>query len=94
MFDKLQQAKALIRLRQQAKRLQEELEQVFHTEESEQTKVTVNGAQKIVAILVDGKERTDLKDLINRAMTEVQKKSAKKMMQTGGLSGLLGGLGK
>lgn len=94
MFDKLQQAKELIKLRQQAKKLQEELEQVFHTEEYAGAKVTVNGAQKIISLEVNGEERTDLKDLINKAMTEVQKKSAKKMLQTGGLSGLLGGFGR
>ena len=36
-----------------------------------------------------------LVDLINEAMKKVQKEAAKKMMEMGGgLSGLLGGLGK
>lgn len=93
MFDKIKQGKDLIKLRQQAKKLQEELEQIEHTEENSDFKVKVNGAQNIVYIESDGEENEDLKDLINKAMKNVQKKSAKKMMEMGGgLSGLLGGM--
>ena len=56
--------------------------------------VTVNGAQSIVSLRVNGEEQEKLVKLINRAMKEVQKKSAKKMMEMGGgLGGLLGGMG-
>ncbi|KKQ41376.1 MAG: hypothetical protein US60_C0042G0009 [Microgenomates group bacterium GW2011_GWC1_37_8] len=93
MFDKLQQAKDLIKLRQQAKKLQEELELIRHTEESGGMKVTVNGAQTLVHLEVNDEEQKEIVDLINRAMKEVQKKAAKKMMEMGGgLSGLLGGM--
>jgi len=93
MFDKLKQGKDLIKLRQQAKKLQGELEKIEHTEESDDFKVKVNGAQNLVYIEVAGEENTRLKDLINKAMKNVQKKSAKKMMEMGGgLSGLLGGM--
>lgn len=93
MFDKLNQAKELLKLRQQAKKLQDELEQITHTEESGEMKVTVDGTQKIIGLLVNGEEQREMVELINRAMKEVQKKSAKKMMEIGGgLSGLLGGM--
>lgn len=95
MFDKFQQARELLKLRQQAKKLQEELEGVLHTEESGGMRVTVNGAQDIVKLEFNGEERKDLRELINRAMKEVKKKSAKKMMEMeGGLSGILSKLGK
>lgn len=95
MFDKLKQGKQLLQLRQQAKKLQDELEQIHHTEEEKETKVTVNGAQNIVRIEINGEEQPELAKLINKAMKEVQKKSAKKMMEMGGgLSGLLGGMGQ
>jgi DNA-binding protein YbaB len=91
MFDKLQQGKQLLKLRSQAKQLQKQLEEVEHTEESGDVKVKVNGAQKIVYMEIDGEERRDLADVINKAMKGVQKKSAKKMLESGeGLSGLLG----
>jgi len=92
MFDKFKQGKDLIKLRQQAKKLQEELEKIEHTEEDGDFKVKVNGAQNIVYLEIDGEEQAKLMDLINKAMKNVQKKSAKKMMEMGGgLSGLLGG---
>jgi DNA-binding protein YbaB len=92
MFDKIQQGKELLKMRQQAKKMQEELEQIKHSEEEGGMKVTVNGTQNVVYVEVDGEEQEELTKLINKAMKGVQKKSAKKMMEMGGgLSGLLGG---
>jgi len=94
MFDKIRQGKELLKLRQQAKELQRQLEQVYHTEEGNGVRVTVNGAQNIVSLEVNGEEQRDIVELINKAMKEVQKKSAKKIMEMGGgISGLLGGMG-
>ena len=93
MFDKIKQGKDLIKLRQQAKKLQEELEKIEHTEEDGDLKVKVNGAQNVVYMEINGEESEKLTELINKAMKNVQKKSAKKMMEMGGgLSGLLGGM--
>ncbi len=95
MFDKLKQAKDLLKLRQQAKQLQQELEKIEHIEERGGMRVKVNGTQNVVYIEIDGAEKQELTELINKAMKEVQKKSAKKMMEMGGgLSGLLGGMGQ
>ncbi|MCX7928351.1 MAG: YbaB/EbfC family nucleoid-associated protein [Patescibacteria group bacterium] len=95
MFDKFQQAKQLWDLRNQAQQLQKQLEQVEHTEEKNGILVKVDGTQKIKYLEINGEERNDLVIVINNAMKEVQKKSAKKMMEAGGgLSGLLGGIGK
>jgi len=93
MFDKLKQGKELLKLRQQAKQLQQELEKIEHTQESGGMTVKVNGAQEIIYLEIDSGEQRELMELINKAMKEVQKKSAKKMLEMGGgLGGLLGGM--
>ena len=93
MFNKLQQGKNLLKMRQEAKKPQEELKKVEHTEEKGSFKVKVNGAQEVVYLEIDGEREERLEDLINRAMKNVQKKSAKKMMEMGGgLGGLFGGM--
>lgn len=93
MFDKVKQLNELRKLQGQAKALQRELEQIKETVESGDNRATVSGDQKIIAIMVDGEDRKDLVDMINKALKEVQKKSAKKMMEMGGgLGGLLGGM--
>lgn len=92
VFDKFQQGKELLKMRQQAKVLQKELEKIEHTEEKGNMKVKVNGAQNVIYIEVDGEEKDNLTELINKAMKNVQKKAAKKMLEMGGgLSGLFGG---
>ena len=92
MFDKVQQGKQLLKMRQQAKVLQKELEKIEHTEERGNMKVKVNGSQNVIYIEVDSEEKEKLVDLINKAMKNAQKKAAKKMREMGGgLSGLFGG---
>lgn len=93
MFGKIQQLNELRKMRSQAKKLQEELEKIIETYDKGDIKVKVTGDQKVSYIRIDGQERDDLVQAINQALKNVQKKSAKKMMEMGGgLSGLLGGL--
>lgn len=92
MFDKIQKGKELIKLRQQAKKLQDELQKIEHIEEDGDIKVKVDGTQNVIYLEINGERQEDLVKAINKAMKEVQKKSAKKMMEMrGGISGLLGG---
>jgi len=94
VFDKLKQGRDLLKLRQQAKQLQVELEKIEHVEEMGNMKIKVNGSQSVTYLEIDGTENRELMDLINRATKEVQKKAAKKMLEMGGgLGGLLGGMG-
>lgn len=80
-------------MRQQAMKLQKELEKIKETAEKGGMKVVVKGDQTIDYIVIDGEERRELVDLINEALKKVQKESAKKMLEMGGgLSGLLGGM--
>lgn len=95
MFDKFKQLGELNKMRQQASALQKELEKIIETIEKNGWSVSVTGDQKIRYIKKDGEDMKFLVDLINEAMKKVQKEAAKKMMEMGGgLSGLLGGLGK
>jgi DNA-binding protein YbaB len=93
MFDKFKQIGQLNEMRKKAQELQKELEKIIQTVEKHGYTVSVTGDQKIRHIKKDGEDLTDLVDLINEAMKEVQKEAAKKMMDMGGgLGGLLGGL--
>jgi len=95
MFDKFKQIGELGKLRSQAKELERQLALVKETLEKNGVKVVVTGAQRIEYLEIDGVERKDIADVINSAFKEVQKKSAKKMMEMGGgLTGLLSGLGR
>lgn len=92
MFDKFKQLGELNKLRKQAKELQRELEQITEKVEERGIEVKVTGDQKIVYLKVEDQERNDIAEAINKAMKNVQKKAAKKMMEMGGgLGGLLGG---
>ena len=93
MFDKFKQLGELAKMRQKAMALQKELEKIVETVEKRGWMVSVTGDQKVRYIKKDGEDFSDLVDAINEAMKNVQKESAKKMMEMGGgLSGLLGGL--
>lgn len=94
MFDKLKQGRDLLKLRQQAKKLQSDLEQISHVEEEDGVRVVVSGTQNLIKLEIDGEDKEKIVRVINKAMKEVQKKAAKKMMEEGGgLGGLLGGMG-
>lgn len=94
MFDKFKQAQNLMKMRSQAMALKKKLEALTHSEEKDGNKVIINGAQEVIKLEVDGQDRKDLVELINKANKEIQKEAAKKMMEEGGgLSGLLGGMG-
>lgn len=90
MFDKVKQLGELNKMRSEAKKLQKELEKISVTVEKHGWVVSVSGDQKIRYIKKDGEDSAELTDLINEAMKKVQKESAKKMIEVGGLSSLLG----
>jgi DNA-binding protein YbaB len=95
MFDKFKQLGELAKMRQQAQSLQKELEKIVKTQEKSDWTVSVSGDQKIRYIKHNEEDLKELADLINSVMKDVQKDAAKKMMEMGGgLSGLLGNLGK
>jgi len=90
-FDKFKQLGDLNKMRQDAKILQKELEKEIESYKKGDIRVKVNGAQEILYLEIDGEDRNDIVEVINKAMKKVQKKSAKKMLEMGGgLSSLLG----
>jgi len=92
MFNPIKQAGELNKLRQEAKKIEKELEQIEVREEKNDIKVKVSGNMKVLSIEINGEDRSDVVDVLNTAMKEAQKKAAMKMQQLGGgLKGLLGG---
>jgi DNA-binding protein YbaB len=88
MFDKL---KALNKARQMQNEIKKQLEQIFHEESKSDHLVLLRGDKKIEKIVIDGQERKDIKDLMNGALKELDKKVEKKMRdQAGGVMEMLG----
>jgi len=91
VFDKVGQLNDLRKMRASALEMQKKLKLITHTEEKGDSSVKVTGDQKLEFMKVDGEPRPELVKLINDALDKVQKDSAKKMMEEGGLSSLLKG---
>jgi len=95
MFNKVKQGQELLKMRSEAKKLQNELAQVTNSQHEGEFSVKVSADQKVVYIKKGDERLEDLEKAINKAFKEVQKDAAKKMMEMGGgLSGLLSGLGQ
>lgn len=76
MFNKVKQAADTISQLNRAREIQKQLAKVEHSEEKGSVRVKVSGVQQLVYMEIDGVERKDIVDLINKAMQEVQKKVA------------------
>ena len=91
MFNKLQQANELRKMRSEAMKLQKELELITETIDYKGVKVKVTASNKVVYIESNDKGDHLIAEAINEAFKKVQKEAAKKMMEMGGgLQGLLG----
>ena len=91
VFDQVGQLNELRKMRSQAMEMQKKLKLITHTAKKDKNTVKVTGDQKMEYIEVDGISRPDLVKLINEALDAVQKDSAKKMMEDGGIGSLLKG---
>lgn len=67
------------KLRRQQSKMKKQAEQIFAAVEKRDVKVVVRGDSRIESIYIDGEEQKDLKDLINSAMKEVNKKVEKQL---------------
>ena len=92
MFDKLKQGKDLLKMRSQLMDMQKQLKAITHFQSERGIDVVVAADQSVVSIKIDGQDRRDLVDIINKALKEAQKKAQKKMMEMGSLGDILGGL--
>ena len=84
MFDKL---KDLNNLRKAQSQIKKQMEEIFASEEDGDVKVVVRGDKRIERILINGEENKELKDVINKAFKQVDKKVEKQ------LRGQMGDLG-
>ena len=71
--------KELYKLRKEQSKLQKQMEQIFSTEEKKDIRVVVRGDRKIETIHIEGHQQKELKDLINSAMKDVNKKVEKQL---------------
>ena len=71
--------KEIYKLRKKQSEIQKEMEKIFSSEEKGDYKVVVRGDRKVELIEIDGEEQKDLKNLINNAMKDVNKKVEKKL---------------
>jgi len=95
MFNPLQGLGDLKKMRDQAMAIQRELQKEEVIVDKHGVRIVITGDQKIIKIEVNGKSDNDVKDAVNEAVKKSQEVAAKKLQQMGGgLSGLLGGLGK
>lgn len=84
----------LNKLRQQAKKMQDELAaEIIRIEEGDIV-VEITGAQEVKKVYVQGVTSQELIDVLNKAIKKSQELAAQKLQQmTGGLGGMLGGGG-
>lgn len=94
MINPFKQAAELKKLRDQAKKIQNELSQIEVESEKGRVRVIMTGDMKVKSVEINGEEMKDAREAFNEAVDRAQKKSAQKMQQMGaGLQDLLGGLG-
>jgi nucleoid-associated protein EbfC len=85
----------LNQLRQQAKKMQEELAAEEIRIEEGDIVVVISGDQKIKQFSVQGITSQEAVDVLNQAIKKSQELAAKKLQEmTGGLGGMLGGGGQ
>lgn len=85
----------LNKLRQQAKKMQDDLANEEIVIEEGDIRVVISGDQKIKQFSVQGITSQEAIDALNKAIKKSQELAAKKLQEmTGGLGGMLGGGGQ
>ncbi len=95
MMNPFGQLGELKKMREQAMKIQKELQAEEVEIEKHGVRVVITGDQKLKTIESNGKSDNDIRDAVNEAIKKSQEVAAKKLQgMTGGLGGLLGGMGK
>lgn len=95
MMNPFGQLGELKKMRDQAMQIQKELQKEEVEIEKHGVRVVITGDQKLKSIESNGKSDNDIRDAVNEAIKKSQEIAAKKLQSmTGGLGGLLGGMGK
>ena len=85
----------LKKMRDQAMKIQKELQAEEVSVDSHGVQIVMTGDQKIKEIKTNDKSDNDIKDAVNEAIKKSQEVAARKLASMqGGLSGLLGGGGQ
>ena len=91
MFDKIKQLK---QMRDQAMAVQKQLAAEEIVVERGAVRIVISGDQKIKELTVQGVSSQEVVSALNEAIKKSQELAAKKLQEmSGGLSGLLGGMG-
>lgn len=91
MFNPLKQIGELNDLRKQAQQLQNALKEIVITRSKGRATVELSADMKIKSVKYNDEEMSDLREALNEAIEDAQKKAAQKMQQMGGLGNLFGG---
>nr|MBI5455711.1 YbaB/EbfC family nucleoid-associated protein [Candidatus Levybacteria bacterium] len=82
----------LKKMRDQAMKIQKELQAEEINVEKNGVEILITGDQKVKEIKINGRSDNDIKEAINEAVKKSQEVAARKLASMqGGLSGLLGG---
>jgi DNA-binding protein YbaB len=95
MFDKFRQLGELKKMRDQALQIQKQLAAQDVIVEENGVKIVITGEQKVKMLEIQGISNPVMLDVLNKAIKKSQEMAAKRLQEmSGGLSGLLGSLGK
>jgi DNA-binding protein YbaB len=95
MFDKFRQLGELKKMRDQALQIQKQLAAQDVIVEENGVKIVITGEQKVKMLEIQGISNPVMLDVLNKAIKKSQEMAAKRLQEmSGGLSGLLGNLGK
>lgn len=78
------------RMRDQALKIQRQLQAEEITVAHKGVEIVIAGDQKIKSLTSNGKSDNDIRDAVNEAVKKSQETAAKKLQSMGGLSGLGG----
>lgn len=94
MFNPFQKIGQLNEMRKQAMEIQKQLQAELLTIEKNGVVIEITGDQKIQKLSSNGRSDDDIKEAVNEAIKKSQEVAARKLSQmSGGLGGLLGGMG-
>ena len=92
MFNPLGQLGELKKMRDQAMKIQKELQGEKINVEKNGVEIEITGDQRIQEIKTNGRSDNDIKEAVNEAIKKSQEVAARKLASMqGGLGGLLGG---
>jgi hypothetical protein len=93
--DKFKQIADLKKMRDQAVQIQRQLQEEKIEIEENGVHVIISGDQKVQLLEIDGSQNLRVLETLNKALKKSQEVAAKKMQEmSGGLSGLLKGMGQ